>query len=102
VRLVPVAHGVQPARVPRDVAARKGSSRRTITLRVGDGASIAGASLLALVKKGKTGVGVVVAPIANTGDAVVGAYGAALNDRRVVLARFTSAKGASKVVFQRG
>jgi hypothetical protein len=98
----PVAHGLQPTTVPRDVPARKGTSRRTITLRVGDGASVAGTPLLALVKKGKTGIGVVVAPIARSGDAVVGAYVAALNERRVVLARFTSAKGTSKVVLQRG
>jgi hypothetical protein len=97
-----VAHGLQPTTVPRDVAARKGSSRHTIVLHVGDGASIAGTALLALVRKGKTGIGVVVAPIANTGDSVVGAYTAALNDRRVVLARFTNTKGGSKIVYRRG
>jgi hypothetical protein len=92
----------QPASVPRDVSARKGRSRQTVTMNVGDVAEVAGSSMLALARRGQTGVDVVVGPIDNRGNAIRGDYVVALSNRRLAVLRFTNAKRDARVVFRRG
>jgi hypothetical protein len=97
-----VAHYLQPAAVPRDVAGRKGRSRQTVTMRVGDVAVVAGSLVLALVRRGQAGTGIVVGPIDSRGKAIPGAYVVGLSDRSNFIRRVTSANGDAKTVFQRG